>query len=132
MEIQAVQRWTALDTTTRAQSTQENQAASGAQNGAKPSGGVGGKPPAGGAAPSGGTQKSSSSSDSTSSNKVYDKKDTNKDGTVSYAEEMAYAVNHPDESDETRSTDSNQSSYDQSGKAQKQSSGFSSLIDILA
>jgi hypothetical protein len=42
-----------------------------------------------------GTDTSSSSSESTG--KVYDKKDTNKDGKVSYQEEMAYEQKHPAE-----------------------------------
>jgi hypothetical protein len=62
-------------------------------------------PPAGGppqGAPPQGAQtdtvqlSSKASAKSTSSdNKVYDKKDTNKDGTVSTEEELAYAIAHP-------------------------------------
>ena len=48
-----------------------------------------GPPPSGGAGKSGGS--------GSSSNKVYDKKDTNKDGTVTYDEEQAYMLKHPEE-----------------------------------
>jgi len=47
-------------------------------------------PPPGGAPPSGGAGKASGTKDSSSSNKVYDAKDTNKDGKVSALEELAY------------------------------------------
>ena len=47
-------------------------------------------PPPGGAPPSGGKGKTSSTEDSSSSNKVYDKKDANKDGKVSAQEEIDY------------------------------------------
>jgi len=47
-------------------------------------------PPPGGAPPSGGAGKASGTEGSSSSNKVYDSKDTNKDGKVSALEELAY------------------------------------------
>lgn len=47
-------------------------------------------PPPGGAPPSGGAGKASSAEDSSGSSKVYDAKDTNKDGKVSAQEELAY------------------------------------------
>jgi len=53
-------------------------------------------PPPGGAAPSGGARKTSGTQDSSSSNKVYDKMDANKDGTVSWKEKQDYAQQHPD------------------------------------
>ncbi|MBI5589738.1 MAG: hypothetical protein HY881_04570 [Deltaproteobacteria bacterium] len=55
-------------------------------------------PPAGGrGGGTGGAQKASASSaGSQSDSKVYDEKDINKDGTVSYEEEMAYALEHPE------------------------------------
>lgn len=58
-------------------------------------GGAGGPPPGG--APGGGASKTSGASGSTSSSKVYDKKDTNEDGTVSLQEELAYSVKHRDD-----------------------------------
>ncbi len=57
-------------------------------------------PPPGGAPP-GGAKQSSNTSSSSSSNKVYDKKDTNKDGTVSMQEELAYSLKHADEAKQT-------------------------------
>jgi hypothetical protein len=103
-------------------SAQETQAASGAQPRAKPAGGMKGKPPAGGAA------QSASSTESTSeSNKVYDKKDTNKDGTVSSAEELEYKLQHPEESSE-----SSQTTYNQNGKAQSQTGQSGTLLNLQA
>ena len=56
----------------------------------------GGQHPSG-AAPSGGQKSSgSTSSSSSSSTKTYDKKDANKDGTVSTMEEIEYDLKHPD------------------------------------
>jgi hypothetical protein len=59
-----------------------------------------GAPPAG-AAPSGSSSSSSTSStsSSSSSNKVYDAMDTDKDGEVTYEEEQAYKIKHPEEED---------------------------------
>ncbi|QWR76544.1 EF-hand domain-containing protein [Candidatus Magnetomonas plexicatena] len=85
----------------------------------KTSGGKG-APPAGGAAKSGSTAKSS---DSTS----YDKKDTNQDGTVSAAEEFAYALKHP----ETASTEKSFTSYNQNGYSAK-SAYFGSYVNLSA
>jgi len=52
-------------------------------------GGPGGPPP-------GGAKQSSGAGDSSSSSKVYDKKDLNKDGTVSAEEEILYDMTHPE------------------------------------
>jgi hypothetical protein len=123
MEIQSISAKTAFEYTASAQSTQDQQATATA----KPAGGARGKPPAGG-----GTAKTSSSSDSSSSNKVYDKRDTDKDGTVSAAEMMQYAIKHPEESAESTSVDTDQNGYDQSGKLQANTSNLSSRIDISA
>jgi Ca2+-binding EF-hand superfamily protein len=57
-----------------------------------PSGAPSGTPPSG--AGGGGASGSSSSS---SSNKVYEDADTNKDGTVSYQEQVAYDLKHSDD-----------------------------------
>jgi EF-hand domain pair len=56
---------------------------------------AGGPPPAGGAPPAGGGGAAGGTSGS-SSTKSYDKKDTNKDGTVSDMEELLYSLKHPD------------------------------------
>ena len=56
----------------------------------KKTGDQGGTPPAGGAQGPGGAQGKAKSDDS----KVYDEKDTNKDGVVSALEELAYNLTH--------------------------------------
>ena len=66
-------------------------------------GGTGGPPPGGGAPPSG-AGKSSDTSETSDSNKVYDPKDANKDGTVSWKEEQDYNLKHPEQSDRTSTT----------------------------
>ena len=68
-----------------------------------PAGMRGGGPPSGGA-PAGGAGKSSGAGSSSSSNKTYDKKDTNKDGTVSAMEELAYDLKHPGDAANTSTT----------------------------
>jgi hypothetical protein len=67
----------------------------------------GGKPPAGGAPPSGGASGGSSSS-----SKVYDPRDTNKDGTVSSEEAFTYALTHPEASKGSGQSDSVKSAID--------------------
>jgi hypothetical protein len=134
MEIQAIRASTAFDSTSMAQAAQKNQETSSTESSAKPAGGARGKPPAGGggAAPAGGAAQSTSSSESTSSsNKIYDKKDTNKDGTVSYSEELQYALKYPEET-EDKDTEASQSTYDQQGKMQTNSSVTASRINIFA
>jgi hypothetical protein len=71
--------------------SQEMQSQGARGKGAPPPGGPppGGPPPSGGSAPSG-------TSGGSGSTKSYDKKDTNKDGTVSDLEELAYAMKHPE------------------------------------
>ena len=62
-----------------------------------------GPPPGGpGGGPEGAQKASASNAGSQSDSKVYDKKDINKDGTVSYEEEMAYALQFPEEADTTQ------------------------------
>ena len=77
-----------------------SQAAPGGGGRARGAGGPppGGPPPSG--APAGGTPNS---------NKVYDKKDTNKDGTVSWQEEQDYYSKHPEESKPISSTTKSES-----------------------
>ncbi len=55
----------------------------------------------------------------TSKSKVYDKMDTNKDGKVSYQEEIAYRQNHPEAAQTDRS------------RAQQESSDIKSLVGTL-
>jgi hypothetical protein len=66
--------------------------------GGRPAGMPGGGPPAGGAG------KTSGAGSSSSSNKTYDKKDTNKDGTVSTMEEIAYDLKNPGDVAKTSTT----------------------------
>jgi hypothetical protein len=80
-----------------------------AQGGGQP-GGAQGVPPAGGGASKAGASGGASSS---SSAKVYDAKDANKDGTVSYQEEIEYDFKHPEEAKNNSSantTDNQQNS----------------------
>ncbi len=49
--------------------------------------------PAPAARPAEGGEKAASSSDSS---KIYDKKDADKDGVVSYQEELLYSIQHPE------------------------------------
>ena len=72
------------------------------------SGRAGGQPPDG-------AKQSSGAGGSSSSSQVYDKKDLNKDGIVSWDEEFAYSLNHPDESKKPSTpakTDSDSGSID--------------------
>ena len=66
------------------------------------------RPTGGGGRPSGpppsGANSSSNAVATSSSNKTYDVKDTNKDGNVSYQEEAAYIVTHPDAAKTTSTT----------------------------
>jgi hypothetical protein len=64
-------------------------------------------PPQGGPPPQGGQGDKVTLSSSSSSNQTYDKKDANKDGTVSAPEELAYDIAHPtDEGTDTNSSGS--------------------------
>ncbi len=63
-----------------------------------PGGMHGGPKPSGGAKPSGKAQQAVSSANASQSNdiKIYDKMDMDKDGTVSYQEELEYELNNPE------------------------------------
>jgi len=81
-----------------------------------------GKPPAG-ASSSGGAQQSTASAGSSSSSastKTYDKKDANKDGTVSSQEELMYDLKHPT------------AEYTQQGGLKADTSGTQSLLNLSA
>ena len=75
----------------------------GPRGGGGRAGGASGPPP-GGAHPSGGGDKASGTASSSDSNTVYDKKDANKDGTVSWKEEQDYDLKHPDEAKKAATT----------------------------
>jgi hypothetical protein len=64
------------------------------QSGISSGQGQGGQGRGGGGSVSGSSKSSSSSG---ASNKYYDKMDANKDGKVTYEEEMKYKLNHPDD-----------------------------------
>ena len=93
----------------------------------KMGGGKGGPSPSGGMPP-GGSSKSASGSQSSS--KVYDVRDTNKDGTVSYQEQLDYDLKHPQEADS--STDAQQSStgYNRQGSTSTAFSANQSMFDM--
>ena len=69
-----------------------------------PAGGAGRPqgPPPGGAPPGGGTPAAAGVG--SSSNKIYDKEDVNKDGKVSFQEDQAYKLKHPESVTTTAST----------------------------
>jgi hypothetical protein len=71
--------------------------------GGRRAGNAGGPPPGGGAPPRG-AGKSSKTSEGSDSAKIYDRKDANKDGTVSWKEEQDYDLKHPEKADGTSTT----------------------------
>ncbi len=79
------------------------------------------RPPAGG--PKGGPGRAKNASASKADSKTYDKKDINKDGTVSYEEEMVYSLNHPE--------DVNESQQNQEGSGNLKVS-VGSVVDTMA
>ncbi len=82
-------------------------------------------PPAGGpkGGPGGGPGGAKNASASKADSKTYDKKDINKDGTVSYEEEMVYSLNHPE--------DVNESQQNQEGSGNLKVS-VGSVVDTMA
>jgi hypothetical protein len=67
---------------------------------------------------------------SSSSTKVYDKRDLNKDGVVPAAEEMQYAIQHPDEAKKNQAVSLTSQDYTQQGKMRNNTSGVQSTFDI--
>jgi len=119
MEIQAISSTVA--TLAQSQSTSAGASASKASQSAPPK--AGGTPPA--KPPAAASESSSSSSSST--DKIYDKRDADQDGIVSYQEQLLYSLKHP--TDETESeatvsasqTQAGLSAYKQAQKAGSQS-----------
>lgn len=117
MEIQAISSTAA--TLAQSQSTSAGASASKASQSAPPK--AGGTPPA---KPPAAASESSSSS---STDKIYDKRDADQDGIVSYQEQLLYSLKHP--TDETESeatvsasqTQAGLSAYKQAQKAGSQS-----------
>jgi exo-beta-1,3-glucanase (GH17 family) len=82
-----------------------------------------GTKPAGGAAPSGGAKSSSSSS---STSKVYDVRDTNQDGTVSFQEQIAYDLKQVEQNDKSSAT------YNQQGQTNSNVEDLAGKISVTA
>lgn len=126
MGIQSISSSSALDLTSLLQSQSTGASTSASQ---KPAG----APSAGGG---GSTQAASSSSSSSSSSaKIYDVKDTNKDGVVSYMEELLYSMENPTVEAETNDQPAVSSSQMQSGLSayqQNQQSNDKSSSLLLA
>jgi hypothetical protein len=96
----------------------------------KMGGGKGGQPPAGGPPPGGGAKGAGASGGSASSNKVYDSRDTNKDGTVSYQEQVEWDQKHPEEAEKSNGIQQGSSGYNDNGA--KNTGSALSTIDIEA
>jgi hypothetical protein len=97
-------------------------------------GGAGGAPPAGGGAPKAGASGGSSSSNDT---KVYDPADTNKDGTVSFQEQMQYDLKHPEKEKDNSAANSkgdqqNSTGYSKLGNLSTGTSGTQSNFSLNA
>jgi hypothetical protein len=130
MEISAISSSAAYDPTVAAQSqsgasAQSVKGAGRGPRGAPPAGG-GGAPPAGGAAKAESSSKTSSSSSTT---KIYDKRDTDKDGKVSNEEQIQYELQH---SSEEKTSASKVTGYNQQGKTTSASGDQQSSLDLLA
>jgi exo-beta-1,3-glucanase (GH17 family) len=115
MGIQAISAATSVDLLAQTQATSGTSAA-------KP---AGGPPPSGGAKPTSGT-KSSSSSSSSSATKTYDARDTNKDGVVSFQEQIAYDLKQVEENDKSSAT------YNQQGQTKPNTESLESKISVTA
>jgi hypothetical protein len=81
--------------------------------------------PGGGGAPK---AKPASGTSSSSDTKIYDRMDTNKDGTVSAQEKAAYLVVHPE--DAAQNTES--TNYNGNGKNPENQVGLPSIINLSA
>ena len=92
----------------------------------KPAGGTRGAPPAGGGGKASGAGGAGGASDNS---KIYDVRDTNKDGVVSAEEALQYALQHPGEETDSKATAQN---YTQQGKTASASSGGASTLSLLA
>ena len=100
MGIQAISGVSTVDWSALKEAQSSSSASATGQ--AAPAKGGGGAPPAGGggkAASASGTESSSGSSA-----QIYDPRDTNKDGVVSYEEAMMYAIQHPEAAEEESTT----------------------------
>ena len=103
------------------------------------SGGVQSATSGGGGAPSGGASQassasasssSSSSSSTSSTSAVYDPRDLNKDGVVTYAEEIQYALMHPGEIQQSQSAGIQ--AYNQQGQSTSAEGTTQHTINVYA
>ncbi len=120
MEIQAISNVTTIQSQSASESATTSKAAPQKAGGPPPAGKGGAKPAA--------TSESSSSDSSTSTAKIYDKRDTNQDGSVSYEEELLYALKNSTE-EAAASTSQKQAglnAYQQSQQANTQSQSSTS------
>lgn len=96
--------------------------------------GVAQAPSGGDGASSGGASQTSSAGNSSSSTSsasaVYDPRDLNQDGIVTYAEEMQYALTHPLAAQQSQS--SSAQSYNQQGQITNTAGATQSNINVYA
>jgi hypothetical protein len=92
MEIQAIS--SVVATPAQSQAIGESASKSKTSQPAAPAAGGGAKP----------TTSSDSASSSSSSEKIYDKRDADQDGIVSYQEELLYSLKHPTEETQNESS----------------------------
>ncbi|MCE1253912.1 MAG: EF-hand domain-containing protein [Anaerolineae bacterium] len=95
---------------------------------------TGGTRPAGGGGGGGGGVSATSSGSSGSSVQIYDVRDTNKDGTVSYEEILAYQLTHPAEAQQSQNETFDYLAKYAAGNYQQNqtSSSTSSFVSYLA
>ncbi|MEI7846871.1 MAG: hypothetical protein WCK35_13805 [Chloroflexota bacterium] len=125
MGIEAISSIKAVDLSSLAQTQATTASTTAAKSSQTSTQKTQGTPPA----PAGGTGKAAASStSSTSTAKIYEAADTNKDGVVSFQEELLYSISHP--TDETEKMAETSSSQLQSGlksyKEQNQETSTSS------
>ena len=78
------------------------------------------------------TQSTSASSSASDSSKIYDPKDLNKDGVVTYAEELQYLLTHPAEKQQTLSTSTVLQTYNSQGQTEATNVSTQSSINTYA
>jgi hypothetical protein len=124
MGIQAISSGTSIDLSIYTQLSTNNNS--------KSSGGTGGMPQAGA------SQAAASGTDnSTDTSKIYDKRDTNQDGTVSSLEALQYVIKHPGEETDQKGSDlinksQSEATYNQQGNASNNTVGLQSTFSISA
>jgi len=130
MGINAISSTTAVDMSAAATASASTASSKASQTEAKKAGGPPPMPPAGGAKPA----AAASTSSTTSAAKIYEAADTNKDGTVSFQEELMYSIQHP--KDETEKQEQVSISQLQNGlksyKQGQQTDGSTQGLSLLA